>query len=73
MTISSLRHSRYCEEEGASNARGDAKGAQYTLKAAKVEEEQVSTGKRVVNCLFAYCACLFASKAQNVSTFVERF
>jgi hypothetical protein len=34
----------------------NAEGATYILKAAKVEEEQVTTGKRLVNCLFAYCA-----------------
>ena len=30
--------------------------ATLTLTAAQIEEEIVSTGKRVVNCLFAYCA-----------------
>jgi hypothetical protein len=33
----------------------DPEQADYILKAAQVEVEQVSTGKRVVNCLFAYC------------------
>jgi hypothetical protein len=33
-----------------------AEDAQYVLKAARVEEEKVTTGKRLVNCLFAYCA-----------------
>ena len=30
--------------------------AEYVLKAARVEEEKVIDGKRLVNCLFAYCA-----------------
>jgi hypothetical protein len=30
--------------------------AAFTLKAAKVEVEKVSTGSKLVKCLFAYCA-----------------
>jgi hypothetical protein len=30
-------------------------GATYTLTSAQVEVETVSTGRKVVNCLFAYC------------------
>ena len=30
--------------------------AAYTLTAAAIEVETVSTGKRLVNCVFAYCA-----------------
>ena len=33
-----------------------AEKADYVLKATQVQTEQVTTGKRVVNCLFAYCA-----------------
>jgi hypothetical protein len=32
-----------------------ADGATYTLKTAAIEEEIVSTGRKVVNCLFASC------------------
>ncbi len=31
-------------------------GASFTLTAAEIEVETVTTGKRLVNCLFAYCA-----------------
>lgn len=31
-------------------------GATFTLTAAAVEVEKVSTGKKLVNCLFVYCA-----------------
>jgi hypothetical protein len=32
-----------------------ADGATYTLSSAQVEVEKVTTGRKVVNCLFAYC------------------
>jgi len=33
-----------------------AENAAYTLTAAAIDVETVSTGKRLVNCVFAYCA-----------------
>lgn len=41
--------------------------ATYTLTAAEVEIEKVSTGSKVVSCLFAYCA----GSADKASTSVE--
>ena len=32
-----------------------ADGVTYTLKLSQIEVEQVTTGRKVVNCLFAYC------------------
>ena len=34
----------------------DASRADYTMKASDVEIQKVSTGAKVVSCLFAYCA-----------------
>src|SRR5262245_22675125 len=34
----------------------DPAKAQFTLKASEVEVQKVSTGSKVVSCLFAYCA-----------------
>jgi hypothetical protein len=34
----------------------DSSKADYTLKASEVEIHKVSTGSKVVSCLFAYCA-----------------
>lgn len=41
--------------------------ATYTLTAAEVEVEKVSTGAKVVSCLFAYCA----GSSDKASTSVE--
>jgi hypothetical protein len=45
----------------------NAESATYKLTAAEVQVDKVSTGSKVVSCLFAYCA----GSADKASTSVE--